>query len=180
VDYNFTAQMEEKLDRIADGEIEWVTVLRDFYTPFKQTLDRAAEEMPNVTLAVETTDEKCDVCGSPMVIKRGKFGKFLACSTFPKCKGTRNLSQRDFQSARGGSAKTGVTCPECKRGEIEEKKSRKGKIFYSCNRYPDCKFALWDKPIPTPCPKCGGVLTENKKGVRCVNGDYAGETTTEK
>ncbi|MBI3914026.1 MAG: type I DNA topoisomerase [Chloroflexi bacterium] len=169
VDLKFTAQMEEKLDRIAEGQADWVQTLRDFYTPFKQTLDRAAEEMPTVALPVETTDVKCDVCGSPMVIKRGKFGKFLACSTFPKCKGTQNLS------ARGGSAKTGVTCPECKQGQIVERRSKKGRVFFSCNRYPECKFALWDKPIQTPCPKCGGVLTENKKGVKCVNGDYAGE-----
>ncbi len=173
VDYGFTAQMEARLDKIADGEVEWVQVLRDFYAPFKQTLDRAAQEMPNVTLAVETTDEKCDVCGAAMVVKRGKFGKFLACSTFPKCKGTKNLS------ARGGSANTGVTCPECKQGAIVEKRSKKGRIFFSCNRYPDCKFALWDKPIRVPCPKCGGILTENKKGVKCVNGDYGSESAPE-
>ena len=173
VDFGFTAQMEEKLDRIADGEAEWVQVLRDFYTPFKQTLDRAAVEMPNVQLPVETTDEKCELCGSPMAIKRGRFGKFLACSAFPKCKNTRNLS------ASGASVKTGVTCPECTQGEIEEKRSRKGRIFYSCNRYPDCKYALWNKPIKTPCPKCGGILTQNKKGVQCVNGDYVGEGVTE-
>lgn len=173
VDLKFTAQMEERFDKIADGEMEWVTVLHDFYAPFKQTLDRAAVEMPNVTLAVETSDEKCDVCGSAMVVKRGRFGKFLACTRFPECKGTKNLS------ARGGSANTGVTCPDCKQGTIVERKSKKGRIFYSCNRYPNCKYALWDKPIKMPCPKCGGVLTENKKGVRCVNGDYANEAVPE-
>ncbi len=173
VDVKFTAQMEERLDKIADGEAEWVQVMRDFYAPFKQTLDRAAVEMPNVTLPVETTDEICDICGSPMVIKRGRFGKFLACSTFPKCKGTRNLS------VGGGSIKTGVTCPECKQGEIEEKKSRRGRIFYGCNRYPDCRFALWDKPIKAPCPKCGGLLTLKRKGVKCVNGDYESEEIPE-
>ncbi len=167
VDLKFTAQMEEKLDRIAEGQADWVQVLREFYAPFKQTLDRAAQEMPSVALPVETSDEKCDVCGAPMLIKRGKFGKFLACSTFPKCKGTQNLS------ARGGSAKTGVMCPECKQGQIVERRSKKGRIFFSCNRYPECKFALWDKPIQTPCPKCGGLMTENKKDVKCVNGDYA-------
>ncbi len=174
VDVGFTAQMEEKLDRVAAGEAEWVQVLRDFYAPFRQTLDRAAVEMPSVTIPVETTNEICDVCGAPMVIKHGRFGKFLACSTFPKCKNTRNLS------ASGGSVNTGVQCPECKRGEIVEKRSRRGRIFYSCNRYPDCKFALWDKPIKTPCPKCGGLLTLQKKGgVKCVNGDYASEEIPE-
>jgi DNA topoisomerase I len=173
VDLKFTAEMEERLDKIADGEAEWVQVMRDFYTPFKQTLDRAAVEMPNVTLPVETTEEICDRCGSPMVVKRGRFGKFLACSTFPKCKGTRNLS------TGGGSVKTGVRCPECKQGEIEEKKSRRGRIFFGCNRYPDCKFALWDRPIKTPCPKCGGLLSLKRKGVKCVKGDYESEEVPE-
>ncbi|HEX7588689.1 MAG TPA: type I DNA topoisomerase [Anaerolineae bacterium] len=174
VDLKFTAQMEERLDRIADGEANWVQVLRDFYTPFKQTLDRAATEMPSVTLPVESTNEVCDKCGSPMVVKRGRFGKFLACSTFPKCKGTRNLA------AGGGSANTGVTCPECKQGTITEKRSKKGRIFYSCNRYPDCKFALWDKPVKTPCPRCGNLMTlKGKNGVKCTKCDFASETVPE-
>ena len=170
VDIGFTAQMEERFDKVAEGEQDWVQVLQDFYAPFKQTLDRAAVEMPNVTLEAEKTDEVCDKCGAPMVIKRGRFGKFLACSTFPKCKGTRNLS------ARGGSANTGITCPECKQGEITEKKSKKGRVFYSCNRYPDCKFALWDKPVKTPCPRCGSLMTlKGKNGVKCTKCDYVGK-----
>jgi len=172
VDVKFTAQMEEKLDQVAAGAANWVQVLRDFYAPFKQTLDRAAVEMPNVTLPVETTNEVCDKCGAPMVVKRGRFGKFLACSTFPQCKGTRTLRV----SASGGSANTGVTCPECKQGEIVEKKSKKGRIFYSCNRYPACKFALWDKPIQTPCPRCGSLMTlKGKRGVKCTKCEYVGE-----
>ncbi len=167
VDVGFTAQMEEKLDQIAGGESNWVQVLRDFYAPFKQTLDRAEIEMPNVTLPVETTDEKCPQCGAPMVIKRGRFGKFLACSRFPECKGTRNLS------ATGASVNTGVQCPECKQGEIVERRSKKGRVFYSCNRYPACKFALWDKPIKTPCPRCGSLMTlKGKSGVKCTKCDY--------
>ncbi len=172
VDVGFTAQMEEKLDQIAEGEAEWVQVLRDFYAPFKQTLDRAAIEMPNVTLEAEKTDEVCDKCGAPMVIKRGRFGKFLACSRYPECKNTRNLS------ASGGSANTGVQCPECQQGQIVEKKSKKGRIFYSCNRYPACTFALWDKPVSTPCPRCGGLMTlKGKNGVKCTKCDYAAEAT---
>ena len=101
VDVGFTAQMEEQLDKVAEGEANWVQVLRDFYAPFKQTLDRAAVEMPEVTLPVETTNEVCDKCGAPMVVKRGRFGKFLACSAFPKCKNTRNLvgerRQREYR-----------------------------------------------------------------------------------
>ncbi len=169
VDVGFTAQMEEKLDRVADGETNWVQVLRDFYSPFKATLDRATNEMPNVTLPVETTNEICDKCGSPMVVKHGRFGKFLACSAFPKCRNTRNLS------ASGGSANTGVQCPKCKQGEIIQKKSKKGRIFYSCNRYPACDYALWDKPVKTPCPRCGSVMVEQKKGVKCTQCDFVGE-----
>lgn len=174
VDVGFTAQMEERLDQVAEGEQDWVQVLRDFYAPFKQTLDRAAIEMPNVTLEAEKTDEVCDKCGAPMVIKRGRFGKFLACSRFPECKNTRNLS------ASGGSANTGVTCPECKQGQIVERKSKRGRIFYSCNRYPACKFALWDKPVSTPCPQCGSLMTlKGKNGVKCTKCDYAGERAAE-
>jgi DNA topoisomerase-1 len=174
VDVGFTAQMEEKLDKVADGEANWVQVLRDFYAPFKQTLDRAAVEMPNVTLPVETTNEVCDKCGAPMVVKRGRFGKFLACSRFPECKGTRNLS------ASGGSANTGVQCPECKQGEIVEKRSKKGRVFYSCNRYPDCKFALWGRPVKTPCPRCGSLVTlKGKSGVKCTKCDYVSEVVLE-
>jgi DNA topoisomerase-1 len=170
VDLGFTAQMEEKLDKVAEGEANWVQVMSDFYTPFKQTLDRAATEMPNVTLEAEKTDEVCDKCGAPMVIKRGRFGKFLACSRFPECKGTRNLS------ASGGSSDTGVTCPECKQGHIVEKKSKRGKIFYACNRYPDCKFALWDKPVKTLCPKCGSMMTlKGKNTVKCTKCEYVGK-----
>jgi DNA topoisomerase-1 len=174
VNIGFTAQMEARLDQIAEGQAEWVQVLRDFYTPFKQTLDRAAVEMPNVTLAVETTDEVCDKCGAAMVVKRGRFGKFLACSAYPKCRNTRNLS------VTGGSANTGVPCPECKQGEIVEKRSKKGRVFFSCNRYPDCKFALWDKPIKTSCPRCGGLVTlKGKRGVKCSKCDYASEVVPE-
>lgn len=170
VDVGFTAQMEEQLDKIAEGEANWVQVLRDFYAPFKQTLDRATIEMPDVTLPVETTNEMCDKCGAPMVIKRGRFGKFLACSRFPECRNTRNLS------ASGGSTNTGVTCPKCKQGEIVEKRSKKGRVFYSCNRYPECEFALWDKPIKTPCPRCGGLMTlKGKNSVKCTQCDYSGE-----
>ena len=163
IDVGFTAQMEEQLDKVAEGAANWVQVLRDFYAPFKQTLDRATLEMPEVALPVETTNEVCDKCGAPMVVKRGRFGKFIACSAFPKCKNTRNLA------ASGGSANTGVQCPECKQGEIVEKKSKKGRIFYSCNRYPDCRFALWDKPVKEPCPRCNSLMTQKgKSGVKCT------------
>ncbi len=174
VDVQFTAQMESRFDQIADGAANWVQVLRDFYAPFKQTLERAAAEMPAVTLPVETTSEVCDKCGAPMVVKRGRFGKFLACAKFPACRNTRTIS------ASGGSAHTGVTCPDCQQGAIIERKSKKGRIFFSCNRYPDCKFALWDKPIKTPCPRCGKLLTlKGKAGVKCTQCDYTSGTMPE-
>jgi DNA topoisomerase-1 len=163
VDVGFTAKLEEKLDNVAEGKQEWVQLLSDFYAPFKLTLDKAANEMPNISIEDEKTDIICDVCGSPMVIKRGKFGKFLACSTFPKCKNTKSLT-------------TGVRCPECKQGELAEKRTRKGKIFYGCSRYPNCKFATWDRPLADACPNCGGLLVVNARGaVRCVNKDYSGQ-----
>ncbi len=168
VDVGFTALMEEKLDKVAAGECEWVQVLREFYGPFKQTLNRATAEMPNVSVPVETTDQVCSKCGAPMVVKRGRFGKFLACSAFPKCRNTQRLSASGAPAAAG----TGVACPECRQGEIVEKRSKRGRVFYSCNRYPACKFALWDKPVNTPCPRCGKLLVQKKDGYRCTQCDY--------
>lgn len=165
MDVGFTAQMEDKLDAVEEGKQDWIQLLRDFYTPFKQTLDRAAVEMPIVRLEDEKTDIQCDVCGAPMVIKRGRYGKFLSCSNFPRCKNAKPLT-------------TGVRCPKCKQGELREKKSKKGRIFYGCSRYPDCDFAVWDKPVPDPCPKCGSLMVQGARGsVRCVNGDYTAEKT---
>ncbi len=164
VDVGFTAQMEEKFDQIAEGKSPWVQVLRDFYTPFKQTLDRAATEMPNVTVPEETTSEVCEKCGAPMVVKSGRFGKFLACSGYPKCKNTRKI----LANGKRAEASTEVPCPECKQGQIVEKKTRRGKMFYSCNRYPACKFALWDKPVSETCPQCGALMVTVTNGVKCT------------
>ena len=160
MDVGFTSKMEEKLDEIAEGKQDWVRVLREFYAQFEQALKRAATEMPNVILEDEKTDIVCEVCGAPMVVKRGRFGKFIACSTFPKCKNTKSLS-------------TGVRCPECKEGQLAQKRTRKGRSFYGCSRYPNCKFATWDRPLPDACPACGGLLVANLRGaVRCLKGDY--------
>ncbi len=152
VDTGFTAGMEEQLDNIATGERQWVPVLREFYTPFKGMLDRAEVEMEPETVPVETTDMVCEKCGAPMVIKRGRFGRFIACSAFPKCRNAKSIT-----------VGTGVTCPECKQGELVEKKSRRKRIFYSCSRYPECTFAVWNRPVASPCPSCGGLLTEATK-----------------
>ena len=137
---------------VASGEAEWVPVMREFYGPFSQTLALADQNMEMVTIPVEMTDQLCEKCGSPMVIKRGRFGRFIACSAFPKCRNAKSIT-----------IPTGAFCPECG-GEIVEKTTRRKRIFYSCGNYPACTFALWNKPIPTRCPGCGGLVTEAGKG----------------
>jgi len=200
LDVKFTAQMEVELDEVEEGKRTWVATLSNFYAPFEKTLEVAMKQMRDVKAhQVETefkcekcgspmvikwgrhgeflacskypeckttrefkrmesgeieiaqqkvTDEKCEVCGSPMLVKRGRFGEFLACSRYPECKTTKSIS-------------LGVKCPECGSGDLVARRSRKGKTFYSCSNYPKCKFALWNKPLPGPCPKCGfAILTE--------------------
>jgi len=159
VDVGFTAHMEEDLDRVASGDAEWVPVMREFYAPFARTLALADKNMEMVTIPVETTDQVCEKCGSPMVIKRGRFGKFIACSAFPKCRNAKSIT-----------IPTGAYCPQCG-GEIVEKTTRRKRIFYSCGNYPACTFALWNKPIPAHCPTCGGLVTEagkNQQGYVCT------------
>lgn len=154
---DFTANMEEDLDRIARGEQEWVPLMRDFYEPFSKTLVQAEKNMKKIEFSEEPTGEICEKCGSPMVIKMGRYGKFLACSNFPKCKNTKPYL-----------VKIGVKCPQCG-GDIVEKKTRKGRTFYGCANYPDCEFATWNKPLPEPCPACGGLLTvKSKEWAKCT------------
>jgi DNA topoisomerase-1 len=193
LDAAFTASMEEKLDLISEGEANWKAVLKDFYAPFKETLEKAEAEMRDVKreeiktdvacekcgsvmvikwgkmghflacsnypeckntkdfkrdaegkiviIEEETTDEKCENCAKPMVVKRGRFGRFLACSGYPECKTSKPIS-------------IGVSCPDCKQGYLTERRSGRGKIFFGCNRYPECKFAAWDRPLPEACPSC--------------------------
>ena len=151
MDVGFTAEMESRLDEVASGEKKWVRVLREFYEPFRETVDAARKNMEPTTIPVETTDQVCEKCGSPMVIKRGRFGKFLACSAFPKCRNAKPIL-----------VPTGAKCPECG-GDLVEKRTRRKRTFYSCANYPTCKFATWSKPLPQPCPHCGGLLTEKPK-----------------
>jgi DNA topoisomerase-1 len=200
MDVAFTARMEEELDKIEEGDLKWVQAVKDFYTPFNDSLEKAKVEMKDVkaeptptdivcekcgkpmvikwgrngqflacsgypeckntkpfirkengeveAAPEETTDEKCVKCGAPMVVKRGRFGKFLACSRYPDCNYTQGIS-------------TGVACPE-DGGKLVERRSRFGKVFYSCANYPDCKFALWNKPIPRACPQCGAPFLVEK------------------
>ena len=165
VNVGFTAQMEKKLDQIASGELEWVPMLHEFYSPFQETIAKATKAIPKVS---EPTNEICEKCGRPMVIKWGRRGKFMSCSGFPECKNARSIV-----------VTIGVKCPQCK-GEMVERKSKKGRTFYGCGNYPKCKFAVWDKPLPKPCPQCGGLLTLSKKGLaKCSQCTYEGEAGEE-
>ena len=193
LDVTFTAEMENQLDGVEQGKVDYLEVLKHFYGPFAETLKKAEEQMRDVkreetptdltcekcgsamvikwgrngrflacsgypdckntadfrekedgTIEVvgeEETDEKCPTCGKPMVIKRGRFGRFLACSGYPECKTSKPIS-------------VGVDCPECKKGYFTERRSRRGKTFYGCSNYPECKNALWDRPVDKHCPHC--------------------------
>ncbi len=153
LDYDFTSRMEARLDEIARGERAWVPTLREFYEPFQAAVERAQREMEDLRPPPEEIGEDCPECGAPLVKKHGRFGPFIACSAFPKCRYRRPIYKG-----------TGVTCPRCGQGELVEKRSRKGRIFYSCNRYPECDFAVWQRPLPDPCPHCGGLLTVFGRG----------------
>ncbi|NWL86377.1 MULTISPECIES: type I DNA topoisomerase [unclassified Paenibacillus] len=161
----FTAHMEEDLDHVEEGTEDWVRVLSEFYGPFEKRLEVAEKEMKEIEIEDEVSDEICDKCGRPMVYKLGRFGKFLACSGFPDCRNTKPII-KDI----------GVACPKCKEGHIVERRSKKGRVFYGCDRYPECDFVSWDRPSPIPCPKCGSLLIEkrNKQGgkLQCTACDF--------
>jgi len=157
VDLPFTAHMEDDLDKIAAGERNWVTVLREFYTPFERTLQMAERNIKKVEIPLEETGLICEKCGSPMVVKMGRFGKFIACSNYPQCRNTKPYV-----------VKTGARCPDCG-GELLERRTRNKRIFYGCANYPSCKFMIWQRPLPQPCKACGGLLTEaSKNKVKCT------------
>jgi DNA topoisomerase I len=205
VNINFTATIEEDFDEIAEGKLKWVPVIKKFYEPFHKNLKSKTKEVkkedfqeklgrncpecggelivkhgrfgkfiacsnyPNCRFTEKTDHEKkldekhadeiCELCGAKMAVKRGKFGAFLGCSNYPNCKNIKKIEN-----------KTGIICPKCKKGEIVERKSKKGRLFYGCNSYPDCDFALWNKPTGETCPKCQSLLTFAAKGkARCSN-----------
>lgn len=165
----FTAHMESDLDEIEEGTANWVQILDAFYGDFAKRVAVAEEEMKEVELKDEESDETCELCGRVMVYKLGRFGKFLACSGFPECRNTKPIVKE-----------TGVKCPQCETGHIIERKSKKSRIFYGCNRYPECDFVSWDKPIARPCPKCASLLVEKKRkkqgvSVVCTKCDYQEE-----
>lgn len=170
IDVDFTAKMEDDLDAIEEGKIGWVKVIADFYHDFEKHLEKAEKEMKEVEIKDEPAGVDCEKCGNELVIKMGRYGKFMACSNFPDCRNAKPILK-----------KVGVTCPNCKEGDIVERRSnKKRRKFFGCDRYPDCDFISWDKPLPRSCPKCGEYLIEKrskkKTTVQCSNCDYKEET----
>ncbi|HTI13236.1 MAG TPA: type I DNA topoisomerase [Dictyobacter sp.] len=153
VDTGFTAEMERRLDDVEEGKRPWVEFLKTFYGDFKTTLDKAESEMNRVQKPLEETDEICPDCGRNLVIRTGRFGRFYSCSAFPECKYRRSMVN-----------KTGALCPICHGDLVERKTRQKKRIFYGCGNYPACNFAIWEKPVPEPCPKCGGLMVIQKPG----------------
>ncbi|WP_047981281.1 type I DNA topoisomerase [Ornithinibacillus contaminans] len=165
----FTAKMENDLDAVEEGQVEWVNIIDDFYQGFRKRLATAEEEMEKIEIKDEPAGIDCENCGHEMVYKMGRYGKFLACSNFPECRNTKPILKE-----------IGVTCPKCKEGSVVERKSKKRRVFYGCDRFPECDFVSWDKPIARPCPKCDSLLVEkrNKKEtqIQCTNCDYKEHT----
>ncbi len=150
VDEKFTAGLENELDEVAEGKVNKNDLLREFYKPFSETLEKADEAIGHVELPVEVSDVKCELCGRMMVVKQGRYGKFLACPGFPECRNTKPLL-----------VDTGVKCPKCG-GSIVERKSRRGRVFYGCANYPKCDYVTWDQPQKEKCPKCGAFMMKHR------------------
>jgi DNA topoisomerase I len=158
VDLGFTANMEEDLDRIASGEQPWIETIREFYLPFSKQVERAEAIMPEVKTEPEAIGRACPKCGHELVIRWGRYGKFISCSNFPTCRYTEPLLE-----------KIGVKCPK-DGGDLVERKTRKGRTFFGCVNYPECDFTSWKRPLPTPCPECGGLLVvANKAHAQCLS-----------
>lgn len=158
INVEFTARMEAKLDEIEEGKLSWRQVVEEFYLPFSQTLEQAEAKINIIELPEEVSEEKCEICGRNLVVKQGRYGRFLACPGFPECRFTKPLLQT-----------IGVPCPKCG-GEIVERRSKKGRKFYSCSNYPQCDYISWDKPSQTVCPRCGSRLVERagRNAIRLV------------
>ena len=154
VDIAFTAGMEEQLDEVEEGKLDWHKVLSDFYGPFEKTLENAESKIEKVEIKDEVSDIPCDKCGAMMVYKLGRYGRFLACPNFPECRNTKAIQ-----------VEIDAPCPKCG-GKLLQKTSRKGRKFYGCERYPECDFVSWDMPVSEKCPKCGSYMTlsHTKKG----------------
>jgi len=157
VDYNFTAHMEEDLDQVASGEMRWTDAIQEFYTPFSEKVQKAQAEMPVTKSGPEPIGRACPTCGKELVIRYGRFGKFISCSGFPDCRYTEPWL-----------LKIGVSCPT-DGGDLVERKTRKGRTFFGCVNYPNCDFTSWKKPLAKPCPKCGGLLVvANRREAQCT------------
>ena len=146
INVEFTAKMEDELDKVESGEMSWLSVVKGFWEHFESIL-KGVENTAKVEVPLETIDEECPKCGAQLVIKHGRYGKFIACSAFPECKYTRNFTNS-----------LDINCPKCKEGEVVLLRSKKGKPFYGCSRYPQCNFVSWYKPTGDVCPKCGCLL----------------------
>lgn len=172
IDLDFTADMEEKFDKIAEGDADWVKVLSEFYRSFSQELQEASKNIEKVELPPEESDQICEKCGRTMIYKYGRFGKFLACPGYPECKNTKPLRKE-----------LNITCPKCGEGKVLERKTKKGRLFYGCNTYPQCDFASWERPYQEPCPKCGAMsVAKNTKGelqITCLNEKCSHQYTKE-
>lgn len=162
VDIQFTAKMEEDLDLITQNKVEWVPMIRNFYEPFSKNLEEKYKEVSKKQFTEKPTERSCPKCGSPLLIRLGRFGEFYACSAFPKCRYTEPLKEN----------KLDVKCPKCGAGQLVAKRTKTKKIFYGCDQYPKCDFALWDKPTGEKCPKCQSLLIETKrKQIKCSNAE---------
>jgi DNA topoisomerase-1 len=168
INIKFTADMESELDDIAGKERTWVSVIQDFYTPFNNDLQKALKTAEKVKLADEPTGDACPKCGKPLMVKTGRFGKFIACSGYPGCKYTQS-----FQ------VKTGAKCPQCG-GDLVQRVSKKKRTFYGCGKYPECRFATNFRPLTQPCPRCGGLLTQHGRMAWCTKCEYKGRIEEEK
>ena len=161
INVQYTAEMENDLDKIADGKLVWNKVLREFYDIFEPRVEEAFSKMEKK--APEETGEICPECGNQLVIRKGRFGEFTACSNYPECKYIKK-EEKEIKEI--------MDCPECGKGKIIEKTTRKGKIFYGCNNYPECKTAYWDMPINEKCPECGSILLDHKGQIKCSKCEY--------
>lgn len=162
LDTQFTAGVENKLDKIEEGSLNWVNLLKDFYSAFDKDLQEATQNMENVKIPPKESDQVCPNCGAKMLVRESRFGEFLGCSRYPDCKTIVKIEK-----------KLDVKCPTCSEGDLVEKKTRKGKLFFGCARYPDCDFTTWDKPTKRTCPECGSMMTERRfkgklTGYKCI------------
>ena len=161
INVKYTAGMESELDEIALGKLVWNDVLKDFYNIFEPRVEKAFDDMEKIP--PKETGEICPECGNKLVIRKGRFGEFTACSNYPECKYIKKVPKVE---------KIIMDCPECGEGKIIEKTTRRGKVFYGCNNYPKCSVATWDKPTGETCPNCDGILVEHKDKIKCNKCDY--------